>query len=161
VDQRRGRPDHRESHPGGRLDPNAPQNQPKVKEPSKPTGADQTASANFSKADQWIKRLDNAELRKHTGSNRKAARSAIAENLLLGNRDAGIPAIPRAILSAALDMHFDKALDPNTVRLLHQLGYKVKRLPGVVTARQRDRNRPPFRPRVVTAPGYHGQQRPT
>jgi hypothetical protein len=72
-----------------------------------------------------------------------------------------IPAIPRAILSAALDMHFDKALDPNTVRLLHQLGYKVKRLPGVVTARQRDRNRPPFRPRVVTAPGYHGQQRPT
>jgi hypothetical protein len=147
--------------PGGRLDPNAPQNQPKVTKPSKPTGADRGASADFSKADQWIKRLDNAELRKHTGSNRKAARSAIAENLLLGNRDAGIPAIPRAILSAALDMHFDKALDPNTVRLLHQLGYKVKRLPGVVTARQRDRNRPPFRPRVVTAPGYHGQQRPT
>lgn len=156
-------PVHNRPIPGGRLDPNAPKNQPKAAKPSKPTGADRTAFTDFSKAQKWIKRLDNAGLRKHTGSNRKAARSAIAENLLLGNRDAGIPAIPRAVLSAALDMHFDGALDPNTVKLLHQLGYKVKRLPGVITRNQRARQRTrTYRPHVVNAPsGYHGQTRPT
>jgi hypothetical protein len=147
--------------PGGRLDPDAPQNQPDVKKPSKPTGADRTAAADYSKAQKWIERLDNPALRKQVGSNRKAARHAIAENLLLGNPKAGIPAVPRPVLSAALDMYFDREISNNTVKLLHQLGYKVGRLPGTVTRRQRGRRRPPYSPRVVNAPGYRGQSRPT
>jgi hypothetical protein len=150
--------------PGGRLDPNAPQNQPesaKPTKPSKPTGADRTAAADYSKAQKWIERLDNPTLRKQVGSNRKAARHAIAENLLLGNPKAGIPAVPRPVLSAALDMYFDGEIGNNTVRLLHQLGYKVGRLPGTVTRRQRGRRQRPYSPRVATAPGYRGQTRPT
>jgi hypothetical protein len=144
--------------PGGRLDPDAPQNQPDVKKPSKPTGADRTAAASYSKAQKWIERLDNPTLHKQVGSNRKAARHAIAENLLLGNPKAGIPAVPRPVLSAALDMYFDGEISNNTVRLLHQLGYKVGRLPGTVTRRQRARSAPTGnlgRGRSRSTP-YHG-----
>jgi hypothetical protein len=147
--------------PGGRLDPNAPQNQPesaKPTKPSKPTGADRTAAADYSKAQKWIERLDNPTLHKQVGSNRKAARHAIAENLLLGNPKAGIPAVPRPVLSAALDMYFDGEIGNNTVRLLHQLGYKVGRLPGTVTRRQRARSAPTGnlgRGRSRSTP-YHG-----
>jgi hypothetical protein len=145
--------------PGGRLDPDAPQNQPDVKKPSKPTGADRTASATFSRALGIIQQRD--AMKKNQVPDAKVRRAGLAELLLQGNRDDGLPAIPRAILSAALDMHYDKALSDNTVRLLHQAGYKVKRFPNAVTRRQRARNRPPFRPRVATAPGYRGQTRPT
>jgi hypothetical protein len=145
--------------PGGRLDPDAPQNQPESAKPTKPTGADRTASATFSRALGIIQQRD--AMKKNQVPDAKVRRAGLAELLLQGNRDDGLPAIPRAILSAALDMHYDKALSDNTVRLLHQAGYKVKRFPNAVTRRQRARNRPPFRPRVATAPGYRGQTRPT
>jgi hypothetical protein len=145
--------------PHGRLDPDAPQNQPKPTKPSKPTGADRTASATFSRALGIIQQRD--AMKRNQVPDAKVRRAGLAELLLQGNRADGLPAIPRAILSAALDMHYNKALSDNTVRLLHQAGYKVKRFPNAVTRRQRARNRPPFRPRVATAPGYRGQTRPT
>jgi hypothetical protein len=118
--------------PGGRLDPDAPAKQPK---PRKVTGADRTAASQFAKARGWINRLDNAKARAKV-ADPKARRHNIAELLLLGDKASGIPTIPETILSAALDMHFDKALSRVTVGKLHGQGYKVKYLPGAVTNAQ-------------------------
>jgi hypothetical protein len=157
-------PDTLKPIPFGPQDPKAPKNQPKVPKTSKPTEGDRTAAARYSHAQSQIQRIDNPKFQKQV-PDPVARRHAIAELLVNGNREQGIPALPQAIVAAALDMHFMPGggyLHPNTIRRLHDQGYKVRTLPGITTYNEWRRRHPgvPFPGRAPTAP-FHGQQRPT
>jgi hypothetical protein len=135
-----------------------------VTKASKPTEGDRTAAARYSHAQSQIERIDNPKFQKQV-PDPVARRHAIAELLVNGNREQGIPALPQAIVAAALDMHFMPGggyLHPNTIRRLHDQGYKVRTLPGITTYNEWRRRHPgvPFPGRAPTAP-FHGQQRPT
>lgn len=124
---------------GAGVDPNTgqplPGHGPKPKTPSKPSATDRGAAADYGKAQAWIRSIDNAAYKKKI-PDPNARRRGIAELLLKGEQASGIPAIPQAILTAALDMYFDKALSPKAVQNLHNQGYKVRALPNAITQRQ-------------------------
>jgi hypothetical protein len=84
-------PDTLKPIPFGPQDPKAPKNQPKVPKTSKPTEGDRTAAARYSHAQSQIQRIDNPKFQKQV-PDPVARRHAIAELLVTGNREQGLPA---------------------------------------------------------------------
>ena len=149
--------------PGGKADPNAPQNQPKPPKPpkpSKPSGADRTIQGDYRKAASWVKQLDDVTAK--TQNDPAKRRQIVQEILLKGDQVAGIPSITSAGLDVALDVYYDKVISNATVQALHNAGAKAKFLNGVETQRQREQRRnKPNRTNANLGRDSNGQMRPT